>query len=172
MAMCRSGLLLHLNAKSSSCVVRKPKMVRAIGWMCLLLRALLGRKNAKDNAIMLPATLKVTAHGSTDERRYAYMNPDRIRIIKLHKRWADGWTLLWQIFTLLLFGGIYIGLEQFGVGAAERSSAFILLGVMVLVAAIWQSTGLGVARVHMLFSGIDLEQPPKERKSNADGLGK
>ena len=99
------------------------------------------------------------------------MNPDRIRIIKLHKRWADGWTLLWQIFTLLLFGGIYIGLEQFGVGAAERSSAFILLGVMVLVAAIWQSTGLGVARVHMLFSGIDLEQSPKERKSNADGIG-
>jgi hypothetical protein len=101
-----------------------------------------------------------------------YMNPDRIRIIKLHKRWADGWTLLWQIFTLLLFGGIYVGLEQFGVGAAERSAAFILLGVMVLVAAIWQSTGLGVARVHMLFRGIDLEQSPKERKSNADGIGK
>lgn len=75
------------------------------------------------------------------------MNPDRIRIIKLHKRWADGLTLLWQISALLLFGAIYIGLEQFGVGAAERSAAFILLGVMVLVAAIWQSTGLGVARV-------------------------
>jgi hypothetical protein len=77
------------------------------------------------------------------------MNPDRIRIIKLHKRWADGWMLLWQIFALLLFGGIYIGLEQFDVGAAERSAAFILLGVMVLVAAIWQSTGLGVARVQL-----------------------
>jgi hypothetical protein len=74
------------------------------------------------------------------------MNPDRIRIIKLHKRWADGLTLLWQTFALLLFGGIYVGLKQFGVGAAERSAAFILLGVMV--AAIWQSTGLGVARVH------------------------
>jgi hypothetical protein len=97
------------------------------------------------------------------------MNPDRIRIIKLHKRWADGLTLLWQIFALLLFGAIYIGLEQFGIGAPERSAAFILLGVMVLVAAIWQSTGLGVARVHMLLNGIDLEQPPKERKSSASG---
>jgi hypothetical protein len=100
------------------------------------------------------------------------MNPDRIRIIKLHKRWADGLTLLWQIFALLLFGGIYIALEQFGVGAAERSAAFILLAVMVLVAAIWQSTGLGVARVHMLLNGIDLEQPPKERASNPGDAGK
>jgi len=100
------------------------------------------------------------------------MNPDRIRIIKLHKRWADGLTLLWQIFALLLFGGIYIALEQFGVGAAERSAAFILLGVMVLIAAIWQSTGLGVARLHMLINGIDLEQPPRERNPAAGDPGK
>ena len=100
------------------------------------------------------------------------MNPDRIRIIKLHKRWADGWTLLWQLFALLLFGGIYIGLEQFGVGAAERSAAFILLGVMVLIAAIWQSTGLGVARLHMLINGIDLEQQPRERNPAAGDSGK
>ena len=101
------------------------------------------------------------------------MNPDRIRIIRLHKRWADGYTLLWQVFTLLLFGGIYIALEQVGVGAAERAAAFILLGMMVLVAAIWQSTGLGVARVHMLINGIDLEQPLKETSFNAgDGAEK
>lgn len=90
------------------------------------------------------------------------MNSERIRIIKLHKRWADGWTLLWMIFAFLLFGGIYIGLEQLGVGAAEQMAAFILLSVMVLVAAIWQSAGMGVARVHMVLNGIDLERPPRE----------
>jgi hypothetical protein len=80
------------------------------------------------------------------------MNPDRIRILKLHKRWADLWTLLWQIFALLFFGGIYIGLEQFGVGAADRAAAFTLLGVMVLVAAIlavdgsWCRAGSHVAQ--------------------------
>ena len=100
------------------------------------------------------------------------MNPDRIRILKLHKRWADGLTLLWQLFALLLFGGIYIALEQFGVGAEERSAAFILLAVMVLVAAIWQSTGLGVARVHMLLNGIDPEQPLKGPASNPVDAGK
>ena len=100
------------------------------------------------------------------------MNPDRIGILKLHKRWADLWTLLWQIFALLLFGGICIGLEQFGVGAADRAAALILLGVMVLVAAIWQSTGLGVARVHILLNGIDLEQPLRGSDSRAGDGGK
>ncbi len=87
------------------------------------------------------------------------MNPERIRIIKLHKRWADGYTLLWQIFVVLLFGGIYFILEQFGAGAAERTASFVLLAVTVLIAAIWQSTGLCLARVHMLIRGIDLERP-------------
>ena len=99
------------------------------------------------------------------DRKDEYMNPDRIRIIKLHKRSADGYTLLWQMFVFLLFGGIYIGLEQLGIGAAERAAAFILLAVMVLVTAIWQSTALGIARVHMLLNGIDLERP--RRNGNA-----
>ena len=93
------------------------------------------------------------------------MSPDRIRIIKLHKHWADGYTLLWQLFILLLFGGIYFVLAQAGAGAQERTAAFVLLAAMVLVAAIWQATGLGIARVHMVLSGIDLEPPPKEGNS-------
>jgi hypothetical protein len=97
-----------------------------------------------------------------------HMNQENIRIIKLHKRWADGYTLLRQIFVLVLFGGIYLGLKQFGVGAAERAAALVLLAVMVLVSAIWQSTGLGIARVHMLPDGIDLEGPPRERSARGE----
>jgi hypothetical protein len=44
-------------------------------------------------------------------------------------------------------------LEQFGIEAAERACALVLLAVMVLTATIWQ----GVARIHMLLDGIDLE---------------
>ena len=91
------------------------------------------------------------------------MNPEKIRIIKLHKRWADGYTLLWQISVFLLFGGIYFVLEQVGVGAAERTGAFVLLAVMVLIAAIWQSTGLGIARVDMLLRGISLERANEDK---------
>ena len=88
------------------------------------------------------------------------MNPDR-----LHKRWADGYILLWQLFIFLLFGGIYFVLEQMSVDAQERTAALVLLAAIVLVSAIWQATGLGIARVHMLLNGIDLERPSQERNS-------
>jgi hypothetical protein len=93
------------------------------------------------------------------------MNSDRLRIVKLHKRWADGYTLFWQIFVFLLFGGIYFFLEQVGVRAEERTAALVLLAAMVLIAAVWQATGLGIARVHMVLSSIDLERPPNEENS-------
>jgi hypothetical protein len=87
--------------------------------------------------------------------------PEDIRIIRLHKKWADGYTLLSQLLILLLFTGVYLLFEQSGLGAAERTGAFILLTAMVLATAIWQAVGLGVARVHMLLEGIDLETRSK-----------
>lgn len=87
------------------------------------------------------------------------MTPERMRIIKLHKHWADGYTLLWQVFVLALFAGMYFVMEQAGAGAQERIAAFVLLAAMVLVAAIWQATGLGVARLHLVLAGIDLDSP-------------
>jgi hypothetical protein len=87
--------------------------------------------------------------------------PDDIRIIRLHKKWADGYTLLSQLLILLLFTGVFLLSEQLGLGPAERAGAFILLAAMVLAAAIWQAVGLGIARVHMLLDGIDLEKRSK-----------
>jgi hypothetical protein len=49
--------------------------------------------------------------------------------------------------------------------AEERTAALVLLAVMVLIAAVWQATGLGIARVHMVLSSIDLERPPNEENS-------
>jgi hypothetical protein len=86
---------------------------------------------------------------------------DFVRIIRLHKKWADGYTLLSQLVILLLFTGIYLLFEQAGIGAAERAGAFVLLAAMVLATAIWQAVGLGVARVHMLLDGMDLETRSK-----------
>jgi hypothetical protein len=84
-----------------------------------------------------------------------------LRILRLHKTWADKYTMLWQLFILLLFGGIYFLFEQSGIDAMERAAAFVLLAAMVLAAAIWQAVGLGVARIHMLLNGVDLEQRTK-----------
>jgi hypothetical protein len=57
-----------------------------------------------------------------------------VRIIKLHKRWADRYTLMWLGFALLL------------------------LALLVLLAAIRQAVGLGIAGVHMIVKGIDPER--------------
>jgi hypothetical protein len=94
------------------------------------------------------------------------MDAERIRIIRLHKWWwADGYTLLWQLFILLFSGGIYFGLEQFGIGAAERTAILVLLVALILAATIWQATGLGIARVHMLLNGLELDSGKNPARS-------
>lgn len=86
------------------------------------------------------------------------LSPEQVRLIKLHKRWADRFTLLWLGFALLLLTGFQFVLDQFGLAAAERTDVVILLAVLVLIAAIWQAVGLGIARIHMLMNGINLDR--------------
>jgi hypothetical protein len=86
------------------------------------------------------------------------MNPEQVRIIKLHKRWADRYSLMWLGFALLLLSGFQFVLDRAGIEAAERTGVMLLLGLIVLLAAIWQAVGLGIARVHMIVRGIDLER--------------
>jgi DMSO reductase anchor subunit len=82
--------------------------------------------------------------------------PERLRMIRLHKAWADRYTLLWFIIVVIVFGFIYAFLREIRAEASDRTDILILLAVMVLTAAIWQAIGLGVARIHMLMAGIDL----------------
>jgi len=84
--------------------------------------------------------------------------PEHFRMVRLHKAWADRYTILWQIIIVILFGGIYAFLTEIHAGASDRTDTLILLAVMVLSAVVWQAVGLGVARVHMLLAGIDLEK--------------
>ncbi len=74
--------------------------------------------------------------------------PRRIGIIRLHKRWADGYTLVSQMLILLLLGGVYILFGQSGFGAPEQIEAFVLLTAIILATVVWQAVGLGIARVH------------------------
>jgi RsiW-degrading membrane proteinase PrsW (M82 family) len=86
------------------------------------------------------------------------MSPEELRIIKLHKRWADGLTVLWLTFALLLLTGFHFALEYIGIDAPERSGIMVLLAVMVLITAIWQAVGLAVARMHLIIKGINIER--------------
>ena len=86
------------------------------------------------------------------------MTEEQVRIIKLHKRWADRYTLAWLGFAVLLLAGIQFVLDHAGIGVAERTAVMVLLALVVLLAAIWQAIGLGIARVHMIVRGINLER--------------
>jgi len=89
------------------------------------------------------------------------MDPDarRVALIKIHKKWADGLTLIWMIIVFLLFAAVYYLFDQAGLPATERDGAFILLGTIIVVAAVWQAVGLGLARVHMIAEKLDLARP-------------
>ena len=89
---------------------------------------------------------------------------DKTRILRLHKTWADGYTLLWLLLIIVLFAAIHFLLEQVGAEAAERVGALVLLSAIVIAAAIWQAVGLGVARIHMLLEGIDPDLPGRRRR--------
>jgi hypothetical protein len=80
------------------------------------------------------------------------------RIIRIHKKWADGLTIIWQVLVIAVFGGIFVLLEDSKVDASERNSALILLATVTVVTTIWQAAGLTIARIHMLMEGIDLER--------------
>jgi cation transport ATPase len=86
------------------------------------------------------------------------MTEEQVRILKLHKRWADRYTLSWLGFAVLLLTGFQFVLDRAGIEAADRTMVMLLLALIVLVAAIWQAIGLGIARVHMVVRGINLER--------------
>jgi hypothetical protein len=72
--------------------------------------------------------------------------------------WADRYTLMWLGFAVIPFAGFQFAVDRAGIKTAERTAVGLLLGLIVLLAAIWQAVGLGIARVHMIVQGIDLER--------------
>lgn len=91
--------------------------------------------------------------------------PEHLRIIRLHKTWADRHMILWQIIVVSLLGGFYAFLSEIQASASDRTDILILLAVIVLSGVVWQAVGLGVARIHMLIAGIDLGELAARRFS-------
>ena len=75
---------------------------------------------------------------------------EQVRIIKLHKRRLG--------FALLLLTGFQVVLDHFAIAATERTGVMIILAPLILIAAVWQAVGLGVAGAPMLMKGINLER--------------
>jgi len=81
----------------------------------------------------------------------------RLELVRLHKRWADRYLLIWIAFILVLFAGLYLVLGYLAVPTAERTDAFLLLATVMLAGTIWQAMGAVVARTDMLIRGLDID---------------
>jgi hypothetical protein len=92
-------------------------------------------------------------------RRQMDAPSDFNQILRLHRSWADRYLVLWHASVILLFAATYVVSKAAGVGAAERASAYVLLGNLLVLGAIWHAAGLILARIHMLLEGITLEAP-------------
>jgi hypothetical protein len=87
------------------------------------------------------------------------VSPDYRSILRLHTSWADRYLVLWCGIAVLMFAGSYAIAKVAGVDAADRAAAYVILATVLVLAAIWHTTGLVIARIHMLLEGIALEAP-------------
>ncbi len=93
------------------------------------------------------------------------MNDQQFEIIKLHKLWADRFTIVWQIIAVSVIAGIYFLLDQMGATPMEKTDALILLAAIVIVSAVWQAAGLAIARIHMIVRGLNLDSSSQSRRA-------
>jgi hypothetical protein len=89
-------------------------------------------------------------------------------ISRLHKNWADRYMAVWHACMLAVYAAAFLLLVTAGVGPSERTDAYIVLGALLIVGAVWQSAGLTLARIHMLIDDISLEAPKRQPPKVSD----
>jgi hypothetical protein len=52
------------------------------------------------------------------------------RIVRAHWEWAGGYALFWIIVTVLIFGGIFLVMDQFDVDDNVQTQSLILLATV------------------------------------------
>jgi hypothetical protein len=80
-----------------------------------------------------------------------------ITILKIHKAWADRFS----IFSIILVIGLMVMAAALGemaqADAATRTDMMIVMGTVVIVVCIWQAAGMAAAHIHhhILSQGPD-----------------
>jgi hypothetical protein len=68
-------------------------------------------------------------------------------ILREHLRWAQGYVIFWMILTFAIFGAAYGMIQMFELSNELMTVAFIVLGTVLVINAIWQAAGLALARL-------------------------
>jgi hypothetical protein len=85
----------------------------------------------------------------TEQKGKLDPSPEEMRILREHWEWAGRYAILWIIFTIFIFGGAHLLFDYLGTDERARVLAFIFLGTLILVNAIWRAAGALAARLEL-----------------------
>jgi len=68
-----------------------------------------------------------------------------IAIIRKHKRWADGYSIIWNVLAFTVLAGTYGLLTMLDASDTDRVCLMIVAAILVLVNAVWQAAGMALA---------------------------
>lgn len=77
--------------------------------------------------------------------------PIRVANMREHMSWSHQFALFWLALSLLLFGVAYAIAEYGEMPETMRTLMFVMLGTFIITSAIWQATGLALARLENLI---------------------
>jgi hypothetical protein len=78
------------------------------------------------------------------------------RLLQEHKRWADRFAMAYIVFTVCLFVGSAVLLDSLDATSDVRLAALLLLGIIVIVHAIWMAAGVAVAHLNEIVASTNL----------------
>ena len=73
--------------------------------------------------------------------------PVRVANTCEHISWSHRFAFFWLVLTLVLFGGAYALTEVGDMPKSSRTLMFVMLGAIIVTNAMWQATGLALARL-------------------------
>ena len=68
-----------------------------------------------------------------------------IAIIRKNKRWADGYSIIWNVLAFTVLAGTYGLLTMLDASDTDRVCLMIVAATLVLVNAVWQAAGMALA---------------------------
>jgi hypothetical protein len=77
------------------------------------------------------------------------LSAEELRMLREHWEWGGRHAIFWIILTILIFGGAHLLFDFLGTDERARVLAFIFLGTLVLVNAIWRAAGALAARLEL-----------------------
>jgi hypothetical protein len=79
-----------------------------------------------------------------------------IALIRKHKRWANGYGVIWTVLAFTVLAGNYGLLTMLDASETERICMMLVTATLVLVNAVWQAAGMALAAMERT-----LQRPPE-----------